>query len=114
MPLEAACRSNVSHATIAEKEKAPRRAWHTEGLGGPGNNLLSRISNIIGGFCLTTVFGMGTGMTRILWSPGLRWPAQDAGPRWKKGELGSRDKLLSIEGYSFPSSTTRVGVEKGS
>jgi len=28
--------------------------------------------------------------------------------------LGSRDKLLSIEGYSFPSSTTRVGVEKGS
>ena len=38
----------------------------------PGNNLLSRISTIIGGACLTTVFGMGTGMARHLWSPGIR------------------------------------------
>jgi hypothetical protein len=38
----------------------------------PGNNLLSRISTIIGDNCLTTVFGMGTGMASCLWSPGIR------------------------------------------
>ena len=41
-------------------------------LGEPGDNLLSRISTIIGDNCLTTVFGMGTGMASCLWSPGIR------------------------------------------
>ena len=32
----------------------------------PGNDLLSRIRTIIGGSCLTTVVGMGTGMASHL------------------------------------------------
>lgn len=40
----------------------------------PGDNLLSRKRNIIGGLRLTTVFGMGTGMAKDLWSPGIRLP----------------------------------------
>jgi hypothetical protein len=39
---------------------------------GPGDYLLSRVSNIIGGARLTTVFGMGTGMAKHLSSPGIR------------------------------------------
>ena len=43
-------------------------------LGSPGDHLLSRISTIIGGCCLTTVFGMGTGVASYLWSPGILEP----------------------------------------
>ena len=32
----------------------------------PGNDLLSRLRTIIGGSCLTTVVGMGTGMANYL------------------------------------------------
>jgi len=38
----------------------------------PGDTYFLARSNIIGGTCLTTVFGMGTGMARYLWSPGMR------------------------------------------
>jgi hypothetical protein len=37
----------------------------------PGNTYFLARSNIIGGTCLTTVFGMGTGMAKCLWSPGM-------------------------------------------
>ena len=57
--------------------------------------LLSRKCNIIGSSRFTTVFGMGTGMAKSLWSPGRRaggrtlrsieeWPT-----RLKDGELGN-------------------------
>ena len=52
-----------------QKEARPTQGWSA--LRKPGDNLLSRISTIIGGGCLTTVFGMGTGMARHLWSPGI-------------------------------------------
>ena len=48
------------------------RGLMSTGLGNPGNDLLSRVSTIIGGNCLTTVFGMGTGMASYLSSPGIR------------------------------------------
>jgi hypothetical protein len=35
-------------------------------LSKPGDDLLSRLRTIIGDACLTTVFGMGTGMARRL------------------------------------------------
>ena len=44
----------------------------------PGDNLLSRMSTIIGGDCLTTEFGMGSGMASRLWSPGIRFGAHRA------------------------------------
>ena len=37
----------------------------------PGDTYFLARSNIIGGTCLTTVFGMGTGMARPLLSPGM-------------------------------------------
>jgi hypothetical protein len=37
----------------------------------PGDTYFLARSNIIGGTCLTTVFGMGTGMAKCLWSPGM-------------------------------------------
>lgn len=57
------------HATAWQKKSAHGEPW---ALRKPGNNLLSRKSTIIGGTCLTTVFGMGTGMARCLSSPGMR------------------------------------------
>ena len=50
-------------------EKGPQRELRA--LEEPGDNLLSRVRTIIGGNCLTTVFGMGTGMASCLWSPGF-------------------------------------------
>ena len=65
-----------------------RKSWQKEGpqhelraLEEPGDNLLSRIRTIIGGNCLTTVFGMGTGMASCLWSPGLTVAPRGHGTR---------------------------------
>jgi len=46
------------------KQTAPRRG--TGPLKKPGDTYFLARSNIIGGTCLTTVFGMGTGMARSL------------------------------------------------
>lgn len=53
----------------AAKKEGPQQELRA--LEEPGDNLLSRIRTIIGGNCLTTVFGMGTGMASCLWSPGF-------------------------------------------
>lgn len=62
------------HPSAQRRQRGPdawtkRSAPHPKGqsaLREPGDNLLSRKSTIIGGGCLTTVFGMGTGMARHL------------------------------------------------
>lgn len=46
--------------------KRGRVPKHTPSQGDPGDDLLSRFRNIIGRTCLTTVFGMGTGMAKSL------------------------------------------------
>ena len=51
-----------------------------EGADCPGDDLLSRLSTIIGEACLTTVFGMGTGMARSPCSPGILMDSQLAMP----------------------------------
>ena len=53
----------------------------------PGNNLLSRIRTIIGGSCLTTVFGMRTGMANYLYSPGILVARRDRRAHVGRGEL---------------------------
>ena len=57
-------RARSPRGQSAGTKKRPRTGWST-GVGSPGNDLLSRVSTIIGGSCLTTVFGMGTGMARL-------------------------------------------------
>lgn len=42
------------------------RGLAAAGVKDPGDDLLSRACNIIGGSCLTTVFGMRTGMASCL------------------------------------------------
>ena len=56
---------------IRRKTKKAPAVRSLLGLGKPGDTYFLARSNIIGGVCLTTVFGMGTGMARILWSPGM-------------------------------------------
>lgn len=58
--------SDSSLGAPQARRKPPPDADPKGALEEPGNNLLSRISTIIGGACLTTVFGMGTGVARNL------------------------------------------------
>jgi hypothetical protein len=67
LPIE---RTRHSSAVQACKEKGAC-AVRTPPQEDPGDHLLSRVSNIIGRTCLTTVFGMGTGMAKPLSSPGM-------------------------------------------
>jgi hypothetical protein len=53
-------------------KRAPKPRRLSEPWKKPGDTYFLARSNIIGGTCLTTVFGMGTGMARCLWSPGRR------------------------------------------
>ena len=53
----------VGETTTPKKKGLPRER---EALEKPRRYLLSRVRNIIGSSCLTTVFGMGTGMARSL------------------------------------------------
>lgn len=57
------------HPTASRAKK--NTLGRTEGAECPGDDLLSRVSTIIGETCLTTVFGMGTGMARFPCSPGM-------------------------------------------
>ena len=71
-----------------QKKKGPERR-SARGPERTRRYLLSRLRNIIGSSCLTTVFGMGTGMTRNLWSPGVRGPAdRERSAGLKEVELG--------------------------
>ena len=69
-------------------KKKPRR--EASGLKEPGDTYFLARSNIIGGTCLTTVFGMGTGMAKCLWSPGMRVDAGDATPAPANPARGAR------------------------
>ena len=71
---------------VAKKRDA--RAMRVRLEEGPGDYLLSRVSNIIGGARLTTVFGMGTGMAKHLSSPGIRGARQPLGRTlWRHAPL---------------------------
>ena len=54
------------------EKKAPALMIERRGLEKTRQYLLSRKCNIIGSSRFTTVFGMGTGMAKSLWSPGRR------------------------------------------
>ena len=57
---------------LRRRKKAPRLLMEAWGLEKTRQYLLSRKCNIIGSSRFTTVFGMGTGMAKSLWSPGRR------------------------------------------
>lgn len=69
------------------KKKAPKRRSASRPCENPAIPTFSQ-SNIIGSSCLTTEFGMGSGMARSLWSPGIRsGPARGIEmPRRRTGE----------------------------
>ena len=76
----------------------------------PANYLLSRNCNIIGSGCLTTVFGMGTGMARHLWSPGIRAGLAVLGtgePRRGKDGLEKKLNARQLIGPFFQARRTR-------
>ena len=100
---DAGLRRALAQDAIRVRPKRNARGLATAGVEDPGDNLLSRLRNIIGGSCLTTVFGMGTGMARNPWAPGVLSQPSGAGvhaacaARLRVGVKVNRTRVAIIE-----------------